>query len=425
MLRRPPCPGPLVSYALTAATTRSATEAAGPALLLAVTSAGRPASTAALLVSALTAASAVTGPAVGAALDVTRRPKRLFVAAILLLGAMFAVLAATIDVLPVPAAAGLVVLAGLGQPALAGGWTAQLPRVVPAALVPRGYAVDGGTYNLAAIVGPAVGAAALTLGPRVPLAAVSVVVLAGLAALPLVPLRPPARDRASVDRDRGPAGRRLLGGLHALVAIPRLRANTVVTTVGLSGQAALVVAAPGLSRDLTDGVHLTAWLLVAFAVGGLASTAALALRPFDRGHDDAGRPSASRRCDLAVAGGTLLVGAGMTLVAAAPSVPVALAGAVTTGVADGVLMTGMFLVRAAEAPDGVRAQVFTVAASVRTSAYALATAGLSTLADERFRTAVWLGAGVQVVAVALGALAALGTAPVRPASTGAAGPPPA
>ena len=417
MHRRPPRPGPLVSYALTAATTRSATEAAGPALLLAVTAAGRPASTAALLVSALTAASAVTGPAVGAALDVTRHPKRLFVGAILLLGTMFAVLAATIDVVPVAAAAGVVVLAGLGQPALAGGWTAQIPRVVPAGLVPRGYAVDGGTYNLAAIVGPAVGAAALTLGPRAPLLAVSAVVLAGLAALPLVPLRTPDRARA-----QGPAGRRLLGGLHALVAIPRLRGSTVVTTVGLAGQAALVVAAPGLSRDLTGGVHLTAWLLVAFAVGGLASTALLAVRPFDRGHDDTGRPTASRRCDAAVVGGTLLVGAGMALVAASPSVPVALGGVVLMGLADGALMTGMFLVRAAEAPDGVRAQVFTVAASVRTSAYALATAGLATLADERFRTAAWIGAGVQVLAVALGALAALGDGTVRPGSTDAAGP---
>ena len=410
-----------MSYALTAATTRSATEAAGPALLLAVTSAGRPASTAALLVSALTAASAVTGPAVGAALDVVRRPKRLFVAAILLLGAMFAVLAATIDVVPVPVAAALVVLAGLGQPALAGGWTAQLPRVVPAALVPRGYALDGGTYNLAAIVGPAVGAAALTLGPRVPLAAVAVVVLAGLATLPLVPLRGAVRAPAVT-----PVGRRLLGGLHALVAIPRLRANTVVTTVGLSGQAALVVAAPGLSRELTGGVHLTAWLLVGFAVGGLASTAVLAVRPFDRGHDGAGRPTASRRCDVAVVAGTLAVGVGMLLVAVSPTPVVALAGTVTMGLADGALMTGMFLVRAAEAPEGVRAQVFTVAASIRTSAYALTTAGLSTLADERFRTAVWIGAAVQVVAVLLGTLASLGRGPVPPVTPGPtapAGPP--
>jgi O-methyltransferase involved in polyketide biosynthesis len=74
-------------------------------------------------------------------------------------------------------------------------------------------------------------------------------------------------------------------------------------------------------------------------------------------------------------------------------------------------------VRAAEAPPDVRAQVFTVGASVRTSAYALTTAGLAVLADERFRTAVGVGAVVQVVALGLGLLAA-----VSRGTTGRAGP---
>lgn len=416
--------GPLLSYTVTAATTRSATEAAGPALLLAVTASGRPASTAALLVSCLTAASAVMGPVVGAALDAARRPRRLFVTAILLLGVVYAVLGAVLGDVPVPVAAALVVTAGLGQPALTGGWTAQLPRVLPAGLLPRGYAVDGGTYNLAAIVGPAIGAAALALGPSAPLFAVSVIVVAGLATLPLVPLGsasapkgpPTGTTTGPTDGARHPAGRRLLGGLHALVSIPRLRANTVVTTVGLAGQAALVVGAPGLSRELSGDLHLTAWLLVSFAVGGLASTALLAVRPFDRGHDDAGRPTASPRCETAVIGGTVAVGLGMALVALAPVQAAALLGTALMGVGDGVLMTGMFLVRAAESPADVRSQVFTVAASVRTSAYALTTAGLAPLADEHHRTALWVGAAVQLLALVLGAL----TAPRRRRASGRA-----
>jgi hypothetical protein len=110
-----------------AGASRSGDEMSGPALLLlgfAVT--GRP-STGAALLAALTVAAAVGGPLFGALLDRSSRPDR--VLALTLAAYVLGVIAIATAVgrLPVPLMVVIALAAGLFNPAVAGGWTAQLP----------------------------------------------------------------------------------------------------------------------------------------------------------------------------------------------------------------------------------------------------------------------------------------------------------
>jgi hypothetical protein len=174
-----------------------------------------------------------------------------------------------------------------------------------------------------------------------------------------------------------------------LVAVPALRSSTVVTTIAQAGLAAFVVAAPSLSRGLTGGLPFAGLFLTALALGGLTSNGLLFLRPL-------------RRPDAAVPVAVALIGVAMGVAAIATTPWVAILGAVLAGACDGVMITAMFIVRNREAPERARGQVFTVAGSLRTAAFAAASAGMAPLAD---RPAVWvlsIGAATQLTAIVLG-----------------------
>jgi MFS family permease len=148
-------------YLAGAAAARAGDEMSGPALLLlgfAVT--GRP-ETGSGLLAGLTIAGAAGGPLFGALLDRSRRPDRLL--AWTLAGYALGIVAvqAAVGRLPLPALAAIALLAGLFNPAVAGGWTAQLPRVVTGRELDRGSALDALTFSAASlkIAGLAAGAA--------------------------------------------------------------------------------------------------------------------------------------------------------------------------------------------------------------------------------------------------------------------------
>jgi len=372
----------LTGYAVTATAARAGTEGAGPALLLTAVAVGHSPSQAALLLSAFTLSAALAGPSVGVALDRATHPRRVVAAALLGLAGCLALLAWTLSGAPYAVIIVIALAAGIGEPALTGGWSALLATMVPAGSMARAFAVDAATYNVGAIVGPALVAGSLVLGPRVPLVVVITLALLAVVALPLVPLRPgdPDRPRASAR-----------AGVRALVGTPSLRAVTVVSTVGFAGQAALLVAAPALSRQLTDSLRAAGWLYVAFAAGGLLSSAVLTRHPL-------------RRPQRAVTIGTVIVAVGLAGVALAGTLTAALLAAAVTGCGDGPMITGMFTVRAREAPAAARSTVFTAGASVRTLAYALACAGLALLLGLGPRTVLALGVALQGVALAAGAL---------------------
>lgn len=389
--------GGLLTYSVTAVTARTATEAAGPALLLSSAALGRPHSAGAVLVSCVTVSAAVTGPLVGSLLDRTRRPTAVFLAAMALLAAGFLVLLTTSASTPLVLVAAVTVVAGLGTPALTGGWSAQLPRIVAPARHATAFAVDAASYNLGSLAGPALAGLLLGLGVKAPLLGVVLVVLVPALVLPAVRLE----RRAAAGRDAGgPATTqprtRIVDGLRAMVVRPGLRSSVVVTTVGLAGQAAVVVCAPAVAHGLGHGTAFAGTFLTVYAVGGLGGTLLQAVHPLPRPQ-------------VVTFGATIIVGLTMAGLAGAVvlgSTPWTLAAVFLTGVADGVLSPAMFTVRSKQSPEGTRGQVFTVAASLRSSSWAVAAAALAPIVD-RPVAALLVGAGIQVVAVVLGVLTAL------------------
>src|SRR6202451_634586 len=134
----------------------------GPALLLlgfAVT--GRPAAGSELL-AALTLAAAVGGPLLGALLDRSPRPDRVLALTLAAYALGVIAMAAAVGRLPVPLVVVIVLAAGLFNPAVAGGWTSQLPRIVTGPDLARGSALDAMTFSAASLAGP--GMAALIAG---------------------------------------------------------------------------------------------------------------------------------------------------------------------------------------------------------------------------------------------------------------------
>ncbi|WP_157872222.1 MFS transporter, partial [Streptomyces silaceus] len=165
-----------------AAAARVGDEMAGPALLLAGLAATGSASTASALLAGVTASAAVGGPVLGALLDRAARPGRLLAAALVLYAAGLMGILAGLGTVPLPVTVLLAVATGLLAPALSGGWTAQLPRMVPPDRLPRANALDAMTFNLSGLLGPALaGAAATVLG-----APAAVTVAAGLICLAVV-----------------------------------------------------------------------------------------------------------------------------------------------------------------------------------------------------------------------------------------------
>ncbi|HXJ28472.1 MAG TPA: MFS transporter, partial [Streptosporangiaceae bacterium] len=253
----------LRGYLAGATAARAGDEMSGPALLLlgfAVT--GRPAAGSGLLAS-LMIAGAVGGPVFGALLDRSRRPDRVLAWALGGYAAGITVVQAVLGRLPASAAVPVALVAGLFSPAVAGGWTAQLPRVVTGRELDRGSALDALTYAAASLAGPALAAAvAAGLGARTAvLTAAALVALAIPAACSLSRYRPDSPPPTGLHQARSrpaspqPAGHRL--ALHRQMAEgfavivtrrPLLRA-TVTSAVSYAGIGMLLVCCPVLGAE--------------------------------------------------------------------------------------------------------------------------------------------------------------------------------
>ncbi|HKD88610.1 MAG TPA: MFS transporter [Streptosporangiaceae bacterium] len=166
-------------YLTGAALARGGDEMTGPAVvLLAFAVTGAP-GLGSVLMACLTVAAAAGGPAFGAVLDRSRRPERALACALAGYGTGIVTLAAMVGRVPLAAAAVTAVATGTLSPAVAGGWTSQLPRVVTAAELPRASALDAMSFSAASLAGPALAALiTLWLGARV-----SVALAAGLVAV--------------------------------------------------------------------------------------------------------------------------------------------------------------------------------------------------------------------------------------------------
>lgn len=370
-----------------------------PALLLFGLSVWGSARTAAAAYAALTFAGAIGGPLLGLVLDRARRPGATLTACLLLYGSGLGLLVLTGASLPPPLLLALAAVTGLFGPALAAGWSSQLPRVLPGQ--PRAFSLDVATYNVAGMVGPALAALVATgLSPAVALVGAAALVVA---AAPAAWSLPRADGRGSQD-GRGLAAtllQELRDGFRPLVRIPSLRGATVGSSIAFAGVGMLMVACPLVGAERFGDAGRGALLITVLAAASLAATVLTARWPLPLS------------LDQVFLLGTVVQGLGLVLVALSDGVLATAAAVALVGLADGPQLAAVFGIRHREAPTGSRAQVFTTAASLKVGSAAVGGALAGVLSGST--TAVLLvAASTQLLAVGA---ALLGGTPVRARTT--------
>jgi MFS family permease len=412
MISRYPDGRGLRRYLAGAAAARAGDEMSGPALLLlgfAVT--GRPETGSGLLAS-LTIAGAAGGPLFGALLDRSRRPDRLLACTLVAYALGIVAVQAAAGRLPMPALAAIALLAGLFNPAVTGGWTAQLPRVVTGRELDRGSALDALTFSAASLAGPALAAGvAAGIGARAAvLTAAALVVLAVPSACSLSRYRPGAGQRRVALR------RQMAAGFAVIAARRPLLRATVTSVVSYAGIGMLLVCCPLLGAQRLGDPARGALLISAIAVASLTATAILARR--------AGAPRRRRpgypRPDTLVLASTLVIGVSMATAALTPGW-LTLAAVALAGAGEGPQLTALFAVRHRETPANLRGQVYTTAASLKIAGLAAGAALAGPLAGWSVTGCLLIAAGTELCAAA----AYLATGFTRPGRREpAAAPPP-
>ncbi|EOD65319.1 integral membrane protein, partial [Amycolatopsis vancoresmycina DSM 44592] len=182
---------------------------------------------------------------------------------------------------------------------------------------------------------------------------------------------------------RNPRKTSLKDGFGVLVRNVPLRRATVASTISCAGIGMVTVCYPLLGAAHLRGPADGALLLAVLAVASLAANAVLARKPL---------PWAP---DRIVGLSTLLLAASCLLAASGHGVVVA---AVLAGFAEGPQLTALFAIRHREAPEHVRAQVFTTAASVKITGLAAGAAVAGPLAAWSLPACLLTAAGVQLAA---------------------------
>jgi MFS family permease len=411
----------------------------GPALLLlgfAVT--GRPQTGSGLLAS-LTIAGAAGGPLFGALLDRSRRPDRLLAWTLAVYALGIVALQAAVGRLPMPALAAIALLAGLFNPAVAAGWTAQLPRVVTGRELDRGSALDALTFSAASLAGPALaaGVAAGIDARAAVLTAAGLVALAVPSACSLSRYRPaaatgPGQDLTTVHPT---LGRQMAAGFAVIVTRRPLLRATVTSVVSYAGIGMLLVCCPLLGAQRLGDSARGALLISASAMASLTANAILARRPRRRrpgtqrrrrpgtqrrrrpgtqrrrrpGTQRRRRPGTQRRRrqgtqrrrqpDTRVLASTLVIGASMAAAALAPGW-LTLAAVALGGAGEGPQLTALLAVRHRETPANLRGQVYTTAASLKIAGLAAGAALAGPLAERSVTGCLLIAAGTELVAAA-------------------------
>ncbi|MHC0431556.1 MFS transporter [Streptomyces sp. O3] len=340
------------SYLATAFCARLADEGVAVAVALLALERTGSAAQSGFVLAAWLAPHLLAAPLTGGLAARVRWPRLWYAAALGGFGAAIAGLALTVGRGPVGLALAVALAGGCCGPVVSGGLSSLVASLAPDEEArARAYAWDAATYNAASVVGPAgvaLASAALSPGAATLLLAGAAAGAAGL--VWLLPLRAgPAAVARSLRAD-------LTAGLAAVWRIPALRAITASTCVAYVGVGGLTVTAALLAeeRGRAGGAGV---LVTAFALGALGGCLAVARRP--------PRGSARRLARWSLLG----TGAALAGAAAAPyELAVVLFG--VAGLCDGPLLTATLRIRAAYAPQEVRAQVFTLGAGLKLSAAA-------------------------------------------------------
>ncbi|OKJ95798.1 MFS transporter [Amycolatopsis sp. CB00013] len=366
----------LAVYLTGATVARTGDELSGPALLLLGLSVDGSAATGSALLAGLTISAAAGGPLLGALLDRSPRPGRLLAWALL---AYAGGLGAVLALVELPAAIVVAIAAGLLNPALAGGWTAQLPQVRGGTPLERASTLDAMTFTAASLAGP--GLAGLVAAYAGAPAAVALAITLVAAAFPAAWSLP-----ATEAKPTRPIRRQLADGFAVLFRNRALLRATATSTVSFVGIGIAVVCYPLLGAQRLGNPGFGALLLTVLAAASLVANAVLARKP----------PPPDRT----VFASTVLLGSSFLLAAAGHDVVLLLVAAVLAGFAEGPQLSALFAIRHREAPAAVRAQVFTTAASVKITGLAVGAAVAGPLSALSVTAALGAAAGFQLLAAA-------------------------
>ncbi len=373
------------------------------------------------LLAGITVSAALGGPLLGTLLDRAARPGRLLAGALVAYAVGLGVILGGLGRWPFAVTILIAAVTGLLGPALSGGWTAQLPRVVAGDRLPRANALDAMTFSMASLAGPALaGGVAEALGA--PMAVVVAVVLIALAlpaawmlpagpgrapgapgvpgvpgapgdpGVPGVPGAPRVPEAPRTPRARGVPGVRaasvtsdLAAGFRVIVARPSLARATLSSTVSCVAQGMLMACIPLLGERVLGGAGRGAVLLSCVAISALAANAVLARFP------------RSVAPDTIVWAGALVQAVALAL--AAWGQPVVLIVAVLiAGTGEGPRLAALFAVRHREAPDHLRGQIFTTGASLKITGFALGAAVAGPVATWSLPVTLTLAASVAALA---------------------------
>jgi len=347
-----------------------------------------------LTIAAATLPTVVTGPLAGVWLDRSRHRRAVFLASPLLLAVAMVGFLLAGNRVPAGVLIALGFLAGLPSPVRTGGFSGLIPTVVPEQILPRAYGFEAMSYNIAGIAGPALaGAVAGAAGASWAIGATAFVALVSvgvIARVPIVPVEAQSRDVLAA----------LRAGLGLLLRVRALRSVTVATTVSQLWFGLLVVAFPLLAHDLGHARAVGGLMFSVFAVGALCGSVVYA--------QFASRVSE----EPAAMVGFVLFALALVGIAVAPTLPVALGAAAVAGLFDGPLLAATLNLRQRWAPEWLRTQVFTTAASLKIGAFAVGSALAGPTAD-------WVGARGMLAIVAAGQVVAVLVAlAVRPLGSG-------
>ncbi|MFF3584334.1 MFS transporter [Streptomyces mirabilis] len=369
-------------YLAGAVAARAGDEMSGPALMLTGFALAGSSTDASSLLAGITISAAVGGPVLGALLDRAGRPGRLLAVALVLYAAGLGMILLGLGRMPFAVIILIAVVTGLLGPALSGGWTAQLPRMVLGDRLPRANTLDAMTFSVASLAGPALaGGVAEALGaPTAMVVSVGLIALAVPAAwmLPTRPGRARGARTTSLISD-------LAAGMRAIFGRPSLARAALTSVVSCIAQGMLTACIPLLGERVLGGAGRGAVLLSCAAISALVANAVLARFP----------PSAAP--DTIIWASALVQAAALAL--ATWRQPVVLVVAVLiAGIGEGPQLAALFAIRHREAPEHLRAQIFTTGASLKITGFALGAAVAGRFATRSLPGALALAASAAVLA---------------------------
>ena len=341
-----------------------------------------------LLVAAFVFPHVVAAPWAGLTIDRAKQAHRMLAAAAFCFATALALTALLIGHVVLGAVFAILVLGGCCGPVITGSVTSQLPALVDQARLPRAFALDALTYNVAGILGPTLGA--IIAGAFSPV--VALLSLAGSAAIgggvqATLPLH---------GRIIHPAG----DGTHLanIAKVFRQRLLGLVTAASSMGQVG-ASSLPVFAAILATRHHHSAaagYLMAAYAFGGLTGALGWTLRP-----------ASPRVAPYVVMVALIASGVPLAIAAGVHQLATTAVFFAISGAFIGPMLGALFTSRQDEAPPHLRAQVFAVGAGVKTTAGACGAALAGLLAHLATSRQLLIAAAWPLAAGCLGLVALL------------------